>query len=131
MKLILSFFSGPNVSLKIEINPASPRTFPQMMWLGSETAVVSFRDKVADRMDSWEPGHSISVNLEQILDLTLPHKETIDQTAEELEVTCCICYSHRLNGEVPSKVCDNTQCGQSFHTYCLYEVRKWCGCVLN
>lgn len=34
---------------------------------------------------------------------------------------CGICYAYQLDGAIPDQVCDNSQCGQSFHYICLYE----------
>lgn len=70
----------------------------------------------------WESDLPIHTNLERLLEISLPMKQTLQQDNENHEVTCIICYSERLNGEVPSRTCDNPQCGQSFHIYCLYEV---------
>ena len=36
---------------------------------------------------------------------------------------CGICYAYRLNDLIPDKVCEDSRCGQSFHSLCLYEVR--------
>ena len=75
----------------------------------------------------WEPDEPIHSNLERILEIELPCRAEEGLGANnnqegEFEVMCCICYSTRLEGQVPSRTCDNPQCGQSFHTYCLYEV---------
>nr|SVE92719.1 EOG090X0G12 [Megafenestra aurita] len=110
-----------NVSLKIDIDPNHPRYFPSITWLGSETAIISLREKVLDRLEVWDNELPIHVNLERLLEITLPLKDNLETKLENHEVTCCICYSERLNGQVPSRTCDNSQCGQSFHTYCLYE----------
>ncbi len=37
---------------------------------------------------------------------------------------CGICYAYRLNDLIPDKACDDSRCGQPFHSLCLYEVRK-------
>nr|SVE93325.1 EOG090X0G12 [Moina brachiata] len=130
----------PNVSLKIDVDPKHPRLFPAITWLGSESMVFSFREKVLDRIEVsiffsfktililivlflqlWENVEPIHSNLERLLDLTLPSKEERKDDVDNYDLTCCICYTERLNGEVPSKTCDNPQCGQSFHNYCLYE----------
>nr|SVE93948.1 EOG090X0G12 [Scapholeberis mucronata] len=110
-----------NVSLKVEIDPNHPRHFPSITWLGSETAVFNFREKVLDRVEVWENDSPIHENLERLLEISLPLKQSLGENNEEYEVTCCICYSERLDGQVPSRTCDNPQCGQSFHIYCLYE----------
>nr|SVE76088.1 EOG090X0G12 [Daphnia hispanica] len=112
---------APNVSLKIEVDPNHPYVFPAITWLGSETAVSVFREKILDRIEVWDNDLPINTNLERLLEISLPLKQTIDQGIENYEVRCCICYSERLNGEVPSRTCDNPNCGESFHIYCLYE----------
>ena len=38
---------------------------------------------------------------------------------------CGICYAYRLNDLIPDKACDDSRCGQPFHSLCLYEVRRW------
>jgi len=68
----------------------------------------------------WQSDEAIHTNLERLLEVNLPQKDS--QQSENFDVTCCICYSDRLNGQVPSRTCDNPKCGQSFHIYCLYEV---------
>nr|SVE92091.1 EOG090X0G12 [Daphnia sinensis] len=112
---------APNVSLKIEVDPNHPYVFPSITWLGSETAVSKFREKILDRIEAWDDDLPINTNLERLLEISLPLKQTLDMGTENYEVTCCICYSERLNGEVPSRTCDNPSCGQSFHIFCLYE----------
>jgi len=34
---------------------------------------------------------------------------------------CGICYSFRLENNVPDKVCDNPKCAKPFHRQCLSE----------
>ena len=36
---------------------------------------------------------------------------------------CGICYSYKLDTELPSEVCNDSRCGQAFHHSCLFEVR--------
>lgn len=38
-------------------------------------------------------------------------------------MACGICYSYRLDAQVPDLVCDDARCAQPFHQTCLYEVR--------
>jgi len=108
-----------NVSLKIVVDPKNPHLLPHITWLGSENAVYESREKVTDRIEMWESDIAIHINLERLLEVELPQKDK--EQSENFDVTCCICYSDRLNGQVPSRTCDNPKCGQSFHIYCLYE----------
>jgi len=63
---------------------------------------------------------SLHANLEMLLEMPLPEKE---QAREELAVIeCGICYSRNLEGQLPSKTCDNPKCNQPFHAVCLIEV---------
>ena len=208
--------TGNNVSLKVEVDPRSPRTFPQLTWLGSEAAVTVLRDRLADSIDSWDPVQSVRTNLvnshttriqtrtspdfvvdvlrtwewrgrltcpgtlagidaaaarrpaggagrrwrlrfrrrrADVLHLLLepPRRPGAPSTAKITEVdendrrsaqmplnvraTWKIKRSWSVSGnddgrfcsvgtrraQVPSKTCDNERCGQSFHTFCLYE----------
>nr|SVE70128.1 EOG090X0G12 [Eubosmina coregoni] len=110
-----------NVSLKIDVEPKNPRSFPTITWFGSETGVFDFREKAIDRLEVWESNSPIHTNLERLLEINLPRKEDCQVSAETYQSTCCICYQERLEGQVPSCTCDNPQCGQSFHIFCLYE----------
>jgi E3 ubiquitin-protein ligase FANCL len=49
--LIIVNSSAQNVSLKIEVEPKNPRTFPAITWFGSEAAVFVFREKAMDRLE--------------------------------------------------------------------------------
>lgn len=42
---------------------------------------------------------------------------------KDFSMDCGICYAYQLDGVIPDQVCDNAQCGQSFHQVCLYEVK--------
>ena len=43
---------------------------------------------------------------------------------------CSICYAYRLNDEVPEVACDDSRCGQLFHSACLIEVAQLLSVVL-
>jgi len=55
----------------------------------------------------------------------LPSKRAAEGAGDagQFTVECAICYAYELNGEPPSKACDNPKCAQPFHTVCLGEVR--------
>ena len=44
---------------------------------------------------------------------------------KDFSMECGICYAYRLNDLIPDKACDDSRCGQPFHSLCLYEVRRW------
>ena len=41
---------------------------------------------------------------------------------QDFSMECGICYAYRLNDLIPDKACDDSRCGQPFHSLCLYEV---------
>ena len=38
------------------------------------------------------------------------------------EGDCCICFTARLDGNLPSRACNNEKCGMMYHGVCLFEV---------
>ena len=43
---------------------------------------------------------------------------------QDFSMECGICYAYRLNDLIPDKACDDSRCGQPFHSLCLYEVSR-------
>lgn len=46
-----------------------------------------------------------------------PHQ--LQDLTEERE--CGVCYTFKLNDELPDKVCEEPRCGRGFHPSCLAE----------
>ena len=58
-------------------------------------------------------------NLEFILGMAFMSPAEVD--VETFSVECGICYTYKLDGKIPEKVCDDRRCGRPFHQSCLIE----------
>uniref|UniRef100_A0AAA9TNR9 FA complementation group L n=1 Tax=Bos taurus TaxID=9913 RepID=A0AAA9TNR9_BOVIN len=75
-------------------------------------------------------GNNVSINIEvdprhptmlpECCFLGADHARAILEKSD-FSMDCGICYAYQLDGAIPDQVCDNSQCGQSFHYICLYE----------
>lgn len=94
-------------------------------WVGSHgllfyfAVVVPLREHLNANIQSWNPQLSVFANLENLLGQKFPSPSTTKK--EDFSMECGICYAYRLNDLIPDKVCDDSRCGQSFHSLCLYE----------
>ncbi|XP_068731305.1 E3 ubiquitin-protein ligase FANCL-like isoform X2 [Montipora capricornis] len=110
---------GNNASIQIDLNPANPRLLPECRFLGADSVVVPLREHLNANIQSWNPQLSVFANLENLLGQKFPSPSTTKK--EDFSMECGICYAYRLNDLIPDKVCDDSRCGQSFHSLCLYE----------
>lgn len=110
---------GNNASIQIDLNPANPRLLPECRFLGPDNVVVPLREHLNAGVQSWDPQLSVFVNLECLLGQKFPSPSTTKK--EDFSMECGICYAYRLNDLIPDKVCEDSRCGQSFHSLCLYE----------
>uniref|UniRef100_A0A8C6CTY9 FA complementation group L n=1 Tax=Moschus moschiferus TaxID=68415 RepID=A0A8C6CTY9_MOSMO len=67
----------------------------------------------------WNPENSLLQNLKDVLEIDFPARAILEKS--DFSMDCGICYAYQLDGAIPDQVCDNSQCGQSFHYKCLYE----------
>uniref|UniRef100_A0AAA9SGP8 FA complementation group L n=1 Tax=Bos taurus TaxID=9913 RepID=A0AAA9SGP8_BOVIN len=67
----------------------------------------------------WDPENSLLQNLKDVLEIDFPARAILEKS--DFSMDCGICYAYQLDGAIPDQVCDNSQCGQSFHYICLYE----------
>lgn len=110
---------GSHCSVQIEVDPDHPRAMPELRFMGSDTKTAPLKRLLNKNMRRWNQQAGLPVNLEALLELPLPAKE---KTApEQAQAECGICYSHTLDGQLPSKSCDNPKCNQPFHSVCLIE----------
>ena len=119
---------GSNSALQIDLDSAAPRAVPECRFFGAETAVASLRDLMNQQLHSWSLSRPVMDNLETVLQIQLPSAEqaaaaVAAAAAEEKGhgAPCAICYTYRLDGAIPERVCDNTHCSRGFHTSCLLE----------
>uniref|UniRef100_A0A6Q2YIY7 RING-type domain-containing protein n=1 Tax=Esox lucius TaxID=8010 RepID=A0A6Q2YIY7_ESOLU len=81
--------------------------------------VTPLRNKLNSNMHLWNPECSVLQNLRDVLEIEFPSPATHEKSSFSVE--CGICYSYRLNSDIPDQVCNDSRCGQPFHQACLYE----------
>ncbi|KAL5008113.1 hypothetical protein ScPMuIL_013694 [Solemya velum] len=111
-----------NASIHVTMDPKNPRLFPECRFLGADQVVQPLRQKLNSNLHLWNPERSLLQNLELLLDIKFPSPKTSEK--EEFSVECGICYSFRLETEIPDEACNDTRCRQPFHRTCLYEWLK-------
>ncbi|KAJ8014116.1 hypothetical protein DPEC_G00036910 [Dallia pectoralis] len=130
---------GNNVSIRVEVNTRHPKMLPECCLLGADhvneffltqfdryevplvkaAAVTPLRNKLNANMHLWNPECSVLQNLRDVLEIEFPSPATHEKSSFSVE--CGICYSYRLNSDIPDQVCNDPRCGQPFHQACLYE----------
>ena len=74
----------------------------------------------------WSSGDGFTENLKLLLGLSdFPVAPAVTEHSQDLihQGECAICFMARLEGELPSRACDNEKCDMAFHVACLFEVR--------
>lgn len=116
---------GKHCSMRVEIDPRAPvKGFPEVRFLGSETAVGPFKERLNRNIHLWDTsGKSLPrENLERVLAMTLPRREEeAGSTQEDMTLECGICYAYRLEDAVPDVLCDLAECSKPYHRACLVE----------
>ncbi|XP_028398537.1 E3 ubiquitin-protein ligase FANCL-like [Dendronephthya gigantea] len=110
---------GNNTSLLVRINVQHPTTMPECHLMGADSVVMKLRENMNKNLDQWDPGRSVLVNLENLLEAKFPSRQTSQK--EDFSQECGICYAYRLDNAIPESACDDPRCGKPFHTNCLYE----------
>lgn len=137
-------------SVVLDINPDSPREPCRMQFFGPPNRVNHFRINVGKNLYRWSKDKSVRVNLEAVLDIELPNKNTRSdaEATGSLCEECGICYSYSLSTAdggtaggggmnkaaggaevsgsglttvVPDQACPNTKCGKMYHAECLID----------
>lgn len=116
------------MSMKVEIDVRNPRRgIPGVRFLGNERVVAVMRDRFNEGVLKWDDEVMPRVNLERILEVKFVRREDKEDGGDGVEVgdgECGICYSWRLEGEVPDVACDKDECARPFHRSCLLEWLK-------
>ncbi|XP_048060908.1 E3 ubiquitin-protein ligase FANCL isoform X2 [Megalobrama amblycephala] len=81
--------------------------------------VTPLRNKLNANMHLWNPDCSVLQNMKDVLEIEFPSPTTHEKSSFSVE--CGICYSYRLESDIPDQVCNDPRCGQPFHQVCLYE----------
>ncbi|KAI4454785.1 ubiquitin ligase protein phf9 fanconi anemia group l protein [Holotrichia oblita] len=113
-----------NLSMVIVFNPSEIRHLPEIKFLGPHNAVKKYKEIVSRNFLNWNPNEDVLSELLKLLEIdNFPSKPEHSEGDELLinDGECCICFSLRLNEQLPDIVCSNTSCNQFFHSQCLYE----------
>jgi hypothetical protein len=66
---------------------------------------------------------SMHVNLLNMFQISQNDKQVVEEDyTNTSDLECGICYSYKLDKELPEVICSNTLCNRGFHSLCLYEV---------
>lgn len=128
----------------VTLDPFKVTQIPLIKFLGPQILVEKFRGIVNENLENWEEknngvlsdlmwliGNPLIFNLIFFCSIIviglkeLPRrpigKSNIDNLVNSGE--CNICFSEKLNEELPQVICANKFCNNYFHIECLYEVR--------
>lgn len=111
-----------NSSIQITLDPIHPQNLAQCQFMGADGIVDPLKKKLNANLENWDMNRSVLQNLEDLLEMEFPSPNNTKK--EEFIGECGICYTYRLDTELPTKVCENAQCGQSYHQSCLHEWLK-------
>ncbi|RHY33091.1 hypothetical protein DYB32_001865 [Aphanomyces invadans] len=110
----------PSVSIQFEVlDPAAPRAVVDVIWFGNDASVGPLRETMYQNLSKWKATDKLRKNLERILHIRFPSRRTAAK--ETFAQECGICYTHRLDSQIPNRVCDSKNCARSFHDSCLLE----------
>eukprot|EP00039_Didymoeca_costata_P011727 m.166000 g.166000 ORF g.166000 m.166000 type:complete len:377 (+) comp15269_c0_seq8:346-1476(+) len=107
-----------STSILIVLDPRNPKTLPECHFLGPDHKINLLRQRMADSANKWDSEAMVIDNLESVLDIKFVAKT---DEVEDLTPECGICYTYKLEGSIPDKVCEDTRCGRPFHQSCLFE----------
>ncbi|XP_046847833.1 E3 ubiquitin-protein ligase FANCL-like isoform X2 [Xenia sp. Carnegie-2017] len=110
---------GSNASLLVKMNVCHVKGIPECHFLGPDSLIANFRQNLYKNLQDWNDEKDILENMENVLLTKFPSRQTMKK--EDFNMECGICYSYRLNDVIPESACNDSRCGQLFHTSCLYE----------
>lgn len=115
-----------SLSVVLTFNPHIPRQRPDIQFLGCQSSVDEIKEILQRNLEEeiWDEDFDLLYNLNNILEVTLPGKpeknenETVDLINPG---ECAICFMVRLDNEIPTLICDNTNCMSEYHAQCLFK----------
>ena len=110
-----------SVSLHVELDPANPSAIPTLRFLGSTDSTDQLRRSWAENIELWDEDDPDLTNLERVLDLEFPSRDTEDSASQPVAVECGICLEESVEGQWPDLGCDDQQCEARYHPACLYQ----------
>ena len=105
------------VSLQVELDPSNPSGIPTLRFLGSTDSTEDLRRSWAENIDLWDDEDPVLTNLERVLDLEFPSRDTQESQSQAAAVECGICLEEAVEGQG----CDDEKCDGAFHPVCLYQ----------
>ncbi|KAJ8309595.1 hypothetical protein KUTeg_014469 [Tegillarca granosa] len=118
-RIAIGMYMCTNCSIQITVDPKHPRMLPECRFLGADHAVDPLKKNMNSNLHLWILENSLLDNLQLLLGVTFPSQD--NSKKEEFSGECGICYSYRLESEIPDEACNDTRCGQPFHRSCLFE----------
>jgi E3 ubiquitin-protein ligase FANCL len=110
------FQLSKKIFLRVDLNPLNASAVIVKI-IGPSDDIEPLRRQYITRSEDWDIDQNVHNNLLRIFDIVyfpVPH-----QVEEE---TCCnICYTYRLDNQIPIISCDNPRCDLIFHYVCLRE----------
>lgn len=115
------FIIDERVHIKLTVDPFNTSSISVNI-IGPINDIAELRERYTERVQDWDTDLDIYKNLLKIFDLMYFPMKT-DMNEEHIDNSCKICYSYRIENEVPLIVCDSVKCNSFFHASCLREVR--------
>lgn len=113
-----TFKFNERVHLKVTVEPFDPSAI-EVKFIGPTVDIQVLHDLYDDRVSNWDVEQDAFRNLLRIFDLMyFPMRPNKDDG----EILCNICFSNRLEGQLPLVICDNRNCNLLYHSKCL---RDW------
>eukprot|EP00040_Diaphanoeca_grandis_P011323 m.57953 g.57953 ORF g.57953 m.57953 type:complete len:406 (+) comp22474_c0_seq1:285-1502(+) len=110
-----------NTSAQITLDPNYPHGIPECRFLGPDHSVNPLRKRFNEGVHRWDETKLVIDNLEKAFGTKFLSKATVSDASMEFNMECGICWSYKLEGNIPDKVCDEKRCARAFHQSCLYE----------
>ncbi|KAJ1738274.1 hypothetical protein IWW42_001560 [Coemansia sp. RSA 1085] len=101
----------------LEVSPERTQP-PKIAVYGPHSQARALSQHVKARRHLWRAGDSVRVNLERVLQLTLPEP----QFEAEMRLECGICFAFMSDeGVAADQLCSSETCAQPFHNACLAQ----------
>ncbi|KAL7641219.1 UNVERIFIED_CONTAM: hypothetical protein RMT77_008357 [Armadillidium vulgare] len=112
------------VSVHLTFSPVHPLDPPKCQLLGPSSLVMPLNDKLITLYQVWDSSRSVVDNIEHTLKVSVIKKGSKELSNDfsllvDVNVECAVCYSLRLEDQLPDFTCDH--CQKNFHPSCLYE----------
>lgn len=114
------------LSIIIKVDPFRLDALPNIIFLGPERIVESYRSTMNKNFENWDPTNYIFSEIKKLIGLEKFPVKPLDQEKVYggllVDVgECSICFSYRLEDNLPEIICKNEYCGNCYHIACLYE----------